>query len=147
MFLPLRPAAREQIRHGFWEVKKIARWCFQIFLSPLFEEDSHFDQYFSGGLKHQPDNHASLPRCLQVSGGASATTVTAARECSMGVWPGVETGQWDHKKKKRKRLCRKVPVSPNAQLIQVGGRYDLWWRYVFYFFFKVFRRHFCSTKL
>ena len=37
-----------------WPLKKkgYLRWWFQIFLfSPLFREDSHFDEYFSKGLK------------------------------------------------------------------------------------------------
>ena len=41
-----------------WNVYSISSWWVQIFTvcSPLFGEDSHFDYYFSNGLKnHQPD--------------------------------------------------------------------------------------------
>ena len=37
----------------------LSRWWFQIF-SPVFGEDSHFDEYFQMGWNHQPDVHIPL---------------------------------------------------------------------------------------
>ena len=78
------------------------------------------------------------------SGRASAKTVTAAREWSMGVWPGTfRQGKWDHSEQNhRKWLCRKVSFSTNAQF-----RFkllELWFMTIC--FFLIFRRHPCSTK-
>lgn len=75
-----------------------------------------------GRSKRPPPLHQVVSK---PSGGTLATTVTAAREWSMGVRPGVETGQMrSPPKKHRKRLWRQVPLpasTKNTQLIQVGG--------------------------
>jgi len=46
-------------------------WWIQIFLfSPLFEEDSHFDEYFQGGWNHQLEkNTMDSLNCSLYAGG------------------------------------------------------------------------------
>ena len=58
---PFRVCSQEEILEvaagtflglGEFDLTKISWWWFQIFLfSPLLGEDSHFDEYFSNGLK------------------------------------------------------------------------------------------------